>query len=104
MHFDVNYEDDDLFLSPSEHTKFLGIVVVNTSTFSNHVDYIISKCSQRPYLMKLLKRTGIDCEGLKTFYVANVKSVVAYTPALHGTIYEQTLTKLGSRESNALLL
>ena len=95
MHFDVNYGDDDNFLSPSEHTKFLGVVVDNTLTFSNHVDYIISKCSQRLYLMRLLKRMGMDSEGLKTFYVANIKSVVAYAcPAWYNLLSDTDKTRL----------
>ena len=78
MHLDVPYGDDDLFLSPSELAKFLGVIVDSKLTFSSHIDYIISKCSQRLYLMKLLKSMGMDREGLKTFYTTNIKSVIAY--------------------------
>ena len=95
MHLDVTYGNDNIFLSPSEHTKFLGVVVDNKLTFSNHVDYIISKCSQRLYLMRLLKRMGIDSEGLKTFYVANIKSVITYAcPAWYNLLSDNDKTRL----------
>ena len=95
MHLDVTYGNDNIFLSPSEHTKFLGVVVDNKLTFSNHVDYIISKCSQRLYLMRLLKRMGMDSEGLKTFYVANIKSVITYAcPAWYNLLSDNDKTRL----------
>ena len=81
MHLGISYGDDNLFISPSEHTKSLGVFIDNTLitiTFSNHVDYIVSKCSQRLYLMRLLKRMGMDRDGLRTFYIANIKSIISY--------------------------
>jgi hypothetical protein len=46
MHLGTTYGGDNPFISPSEHTKFLGVFIDNTLTSSNHVDYIIAKCSQ----------------------------------------------------------
>ena len=87
MHLGVTYGDDNIFISPSEHTKFLGVIVDNTLTFSNHVDYVISKCSQGLYLMRLLKQMGMDSDGLKTFYVANIRSVITYAcPAWYNLV------------------
>ena len=95
MHLGISYGDDNLFISPSEHTKFLGIFIDNTLTFSRHVDYIISKCSQRLYLMRLLKRMGMDSDGLRTFYIANIKSIISYAcPAWYNLLSDTDKTRL----------
>ena len=44
--------------------------------------------------MRLLKLMGMDSEGLKTFYVANVKSVITYAcPAWNNLLSDTDKTR-----------
>ena len=82
-------------LPPLSSPKFLGVVVDNKLTFTNHVDYIILKCSQRLYLMSLLKHMAMGSEALKTFYVANIKSLFAHAcPAWYNLLSDTDKTRL----------
>ena len=56
--------DDDLFLddvkiSPSECTKFLGIFIDNKLSFNSHVNSLVSKCNARLFLMLFLQVKNI---------------------------------------------
>ena len=65
--------DDDLFLddvkiSPSECTKFLGIFIDNKLSFNSHVNSLVSKCNARLFLMCKLKTFGLNNDELKTLH------------------------------------
>ena len=65
---------DDFFIdaeriSPVSKAKFLGVLVDNKFTFSNHVDSIISKCNGKTFLMLQLKRMAMNTKGLRSFYM-----------------------------------
>ena len=59
-------------ISPSEETKFSGIIVNDKLSFSSHVDHTISKCNSRLFLMRL----DFNAAGLKTFYTFNIRSLL----------------------------
>jgi hypothetical protein len=41
------------------------------------VEKIVNKASQRIYLLKQLKRFGLDAGDLKCFYVASIRSILS---------------------------
>ena len=87
--------DDDLFLddvkiSPSECTKFLGIFIDNKLSFNSHVNSLVSKCNARLFLMRKLKTFGLNNDGLKTFYVSNIRSVMSYAAPAWYTLLSNT--------------
>ena len=47
-------------------------------TFSSHVDKIVSCCNSRLYLLQQLKILGVNTEGLKKFFTANIRSIITY--------------------------
>ena len=77
MDIDVCH-NDNTFISPSDHTKFLGVIIDSKLTFSEHIQSVLSKCYSRLHLLKQLKCMNMDTNGLKTFYIANVRSILSY--------------------------
>ena len=56
--------------------KILGVTVRNDLKWNDHVDNITAKASRRIYLLKQLKRAGIDHKSLIQFYCASIRSVL----------------------------
>lgn len=70
--------DNNVRIEPSECAKFLGVTIDNHLNFSTHVDNIILKCNSRIFLLRQLKILGMDIAGLKSFYTANIRSILTY--------------------------
>ena len=58
--------------------KILGVTVRNDLKWNDHVDNITAKASRRIYLLKQLKRAGIDRKSLIQFYCACIRSVLEH--------------------------
>ena len=58
--------------------KILGVIVRNDLKWIDHVDHITMKACRRSYLLKQLKRAGIDRKSLILFYCACIRSVLEY--------------------------
>ena len=58
--------------------KILGVTVRNDLKWIDHVDDITMKASRRIYLLKQLRRAGIDRKSLILFYCACIRSVLEY--------------------------
>ena len=56
--------------------KILGVTIRNGLKWNDHVDNITAKASRRIYLLKQLKRAGIDRKALIQFYCACIPSVL----------------------------
>ena len=58
--------------------KILGVTVRNDLKWIDHVDDITMKASRRIYLLKQLKRAGIDRKSLILFYCTRIRSILEY--------------------------
>ena len=58
--------------------KILDVTIRNVLKWIDHVEEITMKVSRRIYLLKQLKRAGIDCNSLILFYCACILSVLEY--------------------------
>ena len=58
--------------------KILGITVRSDLKWIDHENNITMKASRRIYLLKQLKRAGIDRKSLILFYCACIRSVLEY--------------------------
>ena len=85
--FLINYEhvydqvvvlDNDVSIFPSKEVKFLGVTLDDHLTFSSHVDNIVSSCNSKLYLLRQLKKLGMNSDGLKRFFTANIRSIISY--------------------------
>ena len=56
--------------------KILGVTVRNDLKWNDHVDNITAKASRRIYLLKQLKRAGVDRKSLIQFFCACIRSIL----------------------------
>jgi len=59
--------------------KLLGFVFSDNLNFDEHVSYVLSICSQRLYLIKLLRSQGMPERKLHEIFVALIVSRISYT-------------------------
>jgi len=62
----------------------LGITFTATLSFSPHIDYVLTQCSQRFYLLKSLKLQGLPCCKLKVVYNCIIVSRITYAISAWG--------------------
>ena len=65
-------------ITTSESVKFLGVLVDNRLTFIYHVENLVKKCNSKLFLMRQLRKVGMNQDGLKAFYCINIRSILAY--------------------------
>lgn len=61
-----------------EEVKLLGVYFNSKLSFEAHVKYILCQCSQRVYLMKLLRDQGLTISKLHTIFLALILSRITY--------------------------
>ena len=62
-----------------EKLSILGLSITRDLKLNDHVDKIVNKASKRIYLLKQLKRFGLNASDLKCFYVASTRSILEYS-------------------------
>ena len=78
---------DGQTLEVVKSAKILGVTVRNDLKWYEHVDIITKKASKRLYLLKLLRRAGVELDALVKFYCACVRSVLEYAcQAFHSSL------------------
>ena len=86
---------DNNTIMPSDYIKFLGVHIDKHLSFTTNVDRITSKASSRIYLLRQLRILGMDTKGLRTFYCANIRSVLTYAaPAWYFLLSKQDQDRL----------
>ena len=105
INFLINYKhvydqlivlDNNVSIFPSKEVKFLGVTLDDHLTFSSHVDNIVSSCNSKLYLLRQLKKLGMNSDGLKRFFTANIRSIISYAaPAWFSMLSD--LTRAGSK-------
>ena len=60
------------------HTKLLGVWIQDNLKVDMHVDYILSLCSQRIFLMKRLRDQGLSIKYIHTVFQAIIVSRILY--------------------------
>lgn len=77
--------------------KLLGIIFSQTFSFENHVNFILGQCSQRVYLLKLLRDQGLTLEKLVIICKALIVSRITYAlPAWGGFVSNEIRGKIDS--------
>ena len=71
------------------HCKLLGVIVQDTFTADMHVNYILSICSQRIFLMKRLRDQGLPVKHLNTVFPVLIVSRLLYAlPSCRGLRFD----------------
>lgn len=58
--------------------EILGLVITDDLKWNEHVNKITIKATKRLYLLKQLKKSELDTNDLKCFYVASIRTILEY--------------------------
>jgi hypothetical protein len=75
---DINIQYDNEKISNSSHIKFLGINIVNTLSWKNHIDQLLPKLSCACYAVRAIK-PYVNQETLLMVYYAYSHSIMNYS-------------------------
>ena len=77
--------------------KLLGVTLDNKLSFHDHVSFVLSVCSQRFYLLKLLRDQGMPLHCLHVVYTSLVVNRIAYClSAWGGNVKQDDADKINS--------
>ena len=56
--------------------KLLGIIISNDLKWNEHIDYISKKASKRLYSLRILKKVGVNREGILKIYLTTIRPIL----------------------------
>ena len=59
-------------------SKLLGVIINDTLTWGDHIDYICGKAAKRLYFLRLLKRANIPALDIVHVYCSTIRSLLEY--------------------------
>ena len=65
--------------------KLLGVIINRRLCFDSHIQYILRQCSQRIYLLKLLRKQGFPPKQLNAVFQAIIISRIQYAISAWGS-------------------
>ena len=71
--------------------RLLGVIIQDNFNVQAHVNYILSICSQRIFLMKKLRDQGLPCNQLQTIFQALIISRLLYALPAWGSYLSAAL-------------
>jgi len=74
------------------HTKLLGVWIQYNFKVDMHVDYILSLCSQRIFLLKRLRDQGLSATYIHTVFQAIIVSRILYALPAWGCFLSKELS------------
>jgi hypothetical protein len=84
-------------------SKLLGIIINDTLTWGDHIDYICGKAAKRLYFLRLLKRANIPPMDIIHVYYSTIRSLLEYACEVwHPGITKQQSEKLELIQKRAL--
>ena len=93
----VNADVSGCQIEHVENFKLLGVMFDDRLTFTLHITDVLSTCSQRLYLLKLLRDKGMPLPCLHVVYVSLVVNKITYCiSAWGGFIRELYVNKIDS--------
>jgi hypothetical protein len=79
--------------------RLLGVIISGKFNFTSHVNYLLTICAQRCYLLKILRQQGLPPRELNTVYNALIVNIINYAlPTWAGFLSADLTNKI-----NALL-
>ena len=83
--------------------KVLGLTIQNNFKWNAHVDVITSKAAKRLYLLRQLKRAGINTHDLVQFYCAVIRSVLEHAcQVFHRSLPDYLSTQIEAIQRRAM--
>ena len=75
----VLLESDGLNFERVSSAKLLGVTIRNDLKWNDHIEIITTKAAKRLYLLRQLKRVGINSNDLILFYCSIIRSILEYS-------------------------
>ena len=69
---------NDSKLEQVSHTKLLGVIINDSLTWNDHVEYICCKAAKRLYFLRLLKRANISPFDIVHVFCSIIRSLLEY--------------------------
>lgn len=86
-HTDDAITANDQAFEVVQSAKILGVTIRQDLKWNDHVNCITHKASKRLYLLKTLKRAGVDINSLVQFYCTCIRSLLEYAcQAFHSNL------------------
>jgi hypothetical protein len=90
---------DEICLTNVTETKFLGLIIDDTLTWKQHIEYLKKNISLACFALRNIKDT-VSLDALKLTYFANVHSIISYGIILWGnSSYANKVFKLQKKLS-----
>jgi hypothetical protein len=80
--------------------KLLGVTLTSSFSYAEHVDSIVKQCNQRSFLLRTLRRRGLNAKVLEAIFNALIVSRILYAISAWGGF----VTAADKGRLNALLL
>ena len=80
--------------------KLLGIIISNDLKWNEHIDYISKKASKGMYSLRILKKVGVNRQGILKVYLKTIRPILEY--GVRQDIPEFLSNKLESIQKRAL--
>jgi hypothetical protein len=94
---------NDVEIESVSSFKLLGVHVDCNLKWNSHIDSICSKANIRVYLLKHLKRSGVDLDDILHFYYSVVRPVLEYAcPAWHTGLTRDQSDRLEAVQKRSL--
>src|SRR5664279_1776360 len=88
-----------------ESEKLLGVKVMNTLCWDDHITDICVRVNKRLYFMKMLKRSSLSSADLLYYYKTVVRSVMEYAcPVWQSGLTGEQMSKLENLQRRAVKL
>ena len=102
-HIDDPITVNDLAFEVVQSVKILGVTIREDLKWNDHVTEITHKASKRLYLLRILKRAGVDVNSLVQFYCTCIRSTLEYAcQTFHSNLPEYLSNQIERIQKRAL--
>ena len=102
-HIDDPITVNDLAFEVVQSVKILGVTIREDLKWNDHVTEITHKASKRLYLLRILKRAGVDVISLVQFYCTCIRSTLEYAcQTFHSNLPEYLSNQIERIQKRAL--
>jgi hypothetical protein len=74
----VQIEHNQKFITNTSETKFLGLIINDTLTWTHRIEHLCNKKSSACYALRYVKHS-LPVRALKITYFANVHTIMSYS-------------------------
>ena len=86
-----------------EEIKLLGVVLSNDLSWSANIDYMTKRCNKKLWIIRRLKKIGVDREDLKDIYIKQIRSILEFAvPVWHPSLKGEQRLELERIQKSAL--